>query len=189
MEEENQVTTAGEWKRRFQRETKVGAKSIRNLADGFVDVIEMNMDQNSLHMHDEDLITYHELKLPECDELVHELEPYSALLFGKHEAPDFPTVQQDEACKIMNDYFDQLSDRSSSDTSSPSRGSITRLGADRRCSAMVADYINRFQGTQMFSMFNLQAQDAQNESDEGDVDRDDSENDGHVDEEYHYEGN
>ncbi|KAG3112198.1 hypothetical protein PI125_g8458 [Phytophthora idaei] len=179
------------------------------------DVIEMNMDQNSLHMHDEDLITYHELKLPECDELVHELEPYSALLFGKHEAPDFPTVQQDEACKIMcarihhhiesicalamteidtttlirNDYFDQLSDRSSSDTSSPSRVSITRLGADRRCSAMVADYINRFQGTQMFSMFNLQAQDAQNESDEGDVDRDDSENDGHVDEEYHYEGN
>ncbi|KAG6955445.1 hypothetical protein JG687_00011193 [Phytophthora cactorum] len=149
----------------------------------------MNMDQNSLHMHDEDLITYHELKLPECDELVHELEPYSALLFGKHEAPDFPTVQQDEACKIMNDYFDQLSDRSSPDTSSPSRGSITRLGADRRCSAMVADYINRFQGTQMFSMFNLQAQDAQNESDEGDVDRDDSENDGHVDEEYHYEGN
>ncbi|RAW29532.1 hypothetical protein PC110_g14102 [Phytophthora cactorum] len=196
----------------------INSASIRNFSTldrPMRDVIEMNMDQNSLHMHDEDLITYHELKLPECDELVHELEPYSALLFGKHEAPDFPTVQQDEACKIMcarihhhiesicalamteidtttlirNDYFDQLSDRSSPDTSSPSRGSITRLGADRRCSAMVADYINRFQGTQMFSMFNLQAQDAQNESDEGDVDRDDSENDGHVDEEYHYEGN
>ncbi|KAF4130806.1 DENN (AEX-3) domain-containing protein [Phytophthora infestans] len=178
------------------------------------DVIEMNMDQNSLHMHDEDLITYHELKLPECDELVHELEPYSALLFGKHEALDFPTVQQDEACKIMcarihhhiesicalamaekdttafikNDYFDDRSDHSSSADSSPSRGSITRLGADRRCSAMVADYINRFQGTQMFSMFNLQAQDAQNESEDGDIDRDDSENDGHIEEEYHYEG-
>ncbi|ETK86947.1 hypothetical protein L915_08472 [Phytophthora nicotianae] len=193
--------------------------SIRNFSTldrPMKDVIEMNMDQNSLHMHDEDLVTYHELKLPECDELVHELEPYSALLFGKHEAPDFPTVQQDEACKIMcarihhhiesicalamaekdtttlikDDYFDTQSDHVSSADSSPSRGSITRLGADRRCSAMVADYINRFQGTQMFSMFNLQVQDAQNESDEGDIiDRDDSENDGHVEEEYHYSGN
>ncbi|KAG7391712.1 hypothetical protein PHYPSEUDO_003787 [Phytophthora pseudosyringae] len=179
------------------------------------DVIEMNMDQNSLHMHDEDLITYHELKLPECDELVHELEPFSALLFGKHTASDFPTVQQDEACKIMcarihhhiesicalataekdgrvltgTDALGMETDRVSSTSSSPSRGSITRLGADRRCSAMVADYINRFQETQMFSMFTLDAQDAQNESDEGDVERDDSEYDGHVDEEYHYEEN
>ncbi|CEG46474.1 phenylalanine-trna ligase [Plasmopara halstedii] len=178
------------------------------------DVIEMNMDQNALHMHDEDLVTYHELKLPEVDELVHELEPFSALLFGKHEAPDFPTVAQDEACKIMcarihhhiesictlamiereegtrnepND-FDETSDHASSDSSSPSRGSITRLGADRRCSAMVADYINRFQETQMFSMLKLHAQGAQNESDDGELELelDDSENDGSVNEEYHY---
>ncbi|KAL4176894.1 hypothetical protein KRP22_001831 [Phytophthora ramorum] len=174
------------------------------------DVIEMNMDQNALHMHDEDLITYHELKLPECDELVHELEPFSAQLFGKHDTPDFPTVQQDEACKIMcarihhhiesicnlamsekdggmivgTDSPEKRSDSATS--SSPSRGSITRLGAQRRCSAMVADYINRFQETQMFSMFTLQAQDAQNESDEADAEHDDSENDSHEDEEYHY---
>jgi len=172
------------------------------------DVIEMNMDQNALHMHDDDLITYHELKLPECDELVHELAPFSALLFGKHESPDFPSVQQDEACKIMCARIrhhiesicalamaqsdgemligtDSPDKRSSQASSSPGRGSITRLGAQRRCSAMVADYINRFQETQMFSMFTLQAQDAQDESDEGE--HDDSENDGRNDEEFHYE--
>lgn len=193
----------------------INSASIRNfstLDHPMKDVIEMNMDQNALHMHDEDLITYHELKLPECDELVHELEPYSAQLFGKHGSPDFPTVEQDEACKIMcarihhhiesichlaladkegdmvvgTDSPGKESSRSSSETS-PSRGSITRLGADRRCSAMVADYINRFQETQMFSMFTLQAQDAQNESDEGDAEHDDSEHDEHNDEEYHYE--
>ncbi|GMG17662.1 unnamed protein product [Phytophthora fragariaefolia] len=177
------------------------------------DVIEMNMDQNALHMHDEDLITYHELKLPECDELVHELEPYSAQLFGKHNSPDFPTVQQDEACKVMcarihhhiesicniamadkdgdvivgTDSPSKQSDCSSSDASSPSRGSITRLGAQRRCSAMVADYISRFQETQMFSMYTLHTQDAQNECEEDDIEHDDSDRDGHNDEEYHYE--
>ncbi|KAI9998585.1 hypothetical protein PInf_003134 [Phytophthora infestans] len=217
---EMQIPSMGGWSRTcplIAGRVSINSASIRDFSTldrPMKDVIEMNMDQNSLHMHDEDLITYHELKLPECDELVHELEPYSALLFGKHEALDFPTVQQDEACKIMcarihhhiesicalamaekdttafikNDYFDDRSDHSSSADSSPSRGSITRLGADRRCSAMVADYINRFQGTQMFSMFNLQAQDAQNESEDGDIDRDDSENDGHIEEEYHYEG-
>ncbi|KAE9047928.1 hypothetical protein PR002_g756 [Phytophthora rubi] len=194
----------------------INSASIRNFSTldrPMKDVIEMNMDQNALHMHDEDLITYHELKLPECDELVHELEPFSAQLFGKHDSPDFPTVQQDEACKIMcariHHHIESIcnlaladkdgdmivgtnspgkqSDHSSSETSSPSRGSITRLGAERRCSAMVADYINRFQETQMFSMFTLQAQDAQNESEEGDAEHDGSEHDGHNDEEYHYE--
>ncbi|KAK1934677.1 DENN domain-containing protein 1C [Phytophthora citrophthora] len=190
----------------------INSASIRNFSTldrPMKDVIEMNMDQNSLHMHDEDLTTYHELKLPECDELVHELEPFSALLFGKHNAPEFPTVHQDEACKIMCARIhhhiesicalamaekeggiligaDSPSKQSNSPDSSPSRGSITRLGADRRCSAMVADYINRFQETQMFSMFTMQAQDALNESDESDAN---SENDGLVDEEYHYAGN
>lgn len=178
------------------------------------DVIEMNMDQNALHMHDEDLVTYHELKLPECDELVHELHPYSTLLFGKHAAPDFPTVQQDEACKIMCTRIhhhiesicalamakkdasrstrvaplDHDSDQASSDPSSPSRESITRLGAERRCSAMVADYLTRFQATQMFSMLTLQGHDADRESDDSELELDDSENDGVGDEEYHYSG-
>ncbi|KAG1692382.1 hypothetical protein DVH05_025550 [Phytophthora capsici] len=193
----------------------INSAAIRNFSTldrPMKDVIEMNMDQNSLHMHDEDLVTYHELKLPECDELVHELEPFSALLFGKHNAPEFPTVHQDEACKIMcarihhhiesicalamaekeggiligEDSPSQQGNVSFSPNSSPSRGSITRLGADRRCSAMVADYINRFQETQMFSMFTLQAQDVLNGSDESDSN---SENDGLVDEEYHYTGN
>ncbi|KAF1789497.1 hypothetical protein GQ600_16180 [Phytophthora cactorum] len=156
------------------------------------DVIEMNMDQNSLHMHDEDLITYHELKLPECDELVHELEPYSALLFGKHEAPDFQLFSK---TRHRHNYSHQERLLRSAVGSIFFGYFIAVAGIDYspRCRStlqcMVADYINRFQGTQMFSMFNLQAQDAQNESDEGDVDRDDSENDGHVDEEYHYEGN
>ncbi|KAF4322322.1 hypothetical protein BBO99_00003977 [Phytophthora kernoviae] len=82
----------------------ISSASIKNfstLERPMRDVIEMNMDQHALHMHDEDLVTYHELKLPECDELVHELEPFSAQLFGKHRDPDFPTVKQDEACKII----------------------------------------------------------------------------------------
>ncbi|KAL3656341.1 hypothetical protein V7S43_018832 [Phytophthora oleae] len=191
----------------------INSASIRNFSTldrPMKDVIEMNMDQNSLHMHDEDLVTYHELKLPECDELVHELEPFSALLFGKHNAPEFPTVHQDEACKIMcariHHHIESIcalamaekeggviigtdspaKQASCASSNSPSRGSITRLGADRQCSAMVADYINRFQETQMFSMFTMEAQDALNGSDESD---DNSENDGLVDEEYHYAGN
>ncbi|RLN95205.1 hypothetical protein BBJ28_00005099 [Nothophytophthora sp. Chile5] len=175
------------------------------------DVIEMNMDQNNLRMHDEDLMRYHELKLPECDELVHELEPFSSQLFGKHRSPDFPTVQQDEACKIMcarihrhiesictlalakesgmaidDESPGKRADRAnsgSSASSSSSRGSITLMGSHRRCSAMVADYIHRFQETQMFSMFSLLAQDAQDERDQVETEHDSNEDDDNDDDE------
>ncbi|KAG7400394.1 hypothetical protein PHYBOEH_005982 [Phytophthora boehmeriae] len=182
----------------------INSASIKNfstLERPMRDVIEMNMDQHALHMHDEDLVTYHELKLPECDELVHELEPFSAQLFGKHRDPDFPTVKQDEACKIMcariHRHIESIcllamaekecgmvsgdasprkrSDRAESETSScssSSRSSIAHFG--RRSCPMIVEYILRFQETQMFSMFALQAQDAQNERDELDAEHDDS---------------
>uniref|UniRef100_K3WZS1 UDENN domain-containing protein n=1 Tax=Globisporangium ultimum (strain ATCC 200006 / CBS 805.95 / DAOM BR144) TaxID=431595 RepID=K3WZS1_GLOUD len=95
-------------------------------------VIEMNMDQNNLCMHSDDLMNYHELKLPGCDALVHELAYFASQLFAKHSDPEFPTVQQAEACDIIctriHRHFDFLCSLALGENSK-----IGDVGVRRRC--------------------------------------------------------
>ncbi|TYZ61048.1 hypothetical protein PybrP1_012137 [[Pythium] brassicae (nom. inval.)] len=164
-------------------------------------VIEVNMDQNNLCMHDEDLRKYHELKLPGCDALVHELKFFSAQLFGRQHArdADFPSVQQAEASEIICSRIHRhlkficcLALRhSSSDAEAVDGGSGggapataavtgTKPGAAsdglppeaaKRCSDLTLDYIARFKETQMFSMFK-QKREQQPQRDDDDDDED-----------------
>ncbi|KAF1334485.1 Phenylalanine-trna ligase, partial [Globisporangium splendens] len=79
----------------------VSIPEFSTLAKPMKGVIEMNMDQDNLCMHSDDLMNYHELKLPGCDALVHELAYFASHLFAKHNDPEFPTVQQAEACEVI----------------------------------------------------------------------------------------
>lgn len=171
----------------------IASASILNfstLAKPMKGVIEMNMDQDNLCMHDEDLMNYHELKLPGCDALVHELEYFSSQLFGKHHDPDFPTVQQGEACEIIctriHRYVElicalalgesagsELPDdadtskgimsprKKSTGVEGTSASHFASLDPSRKFSDLTFDYIRRFKETQMFSMFRLQRQEQQ----------------------------
>lgn len=139
-------------------------------------VIEVNMDQNSLCMHDEDLGKYHELKLPGCDALVHELKYFSSQLFEKHASDsDFPNVQQAEAseiictrihrhlkfiCSLALSHSSDTKLAGTSTTAPPTAMPVADAVAKeqpsesaRRCSDLTLDYIQRFKETQMFSMF------------------------------------
>lgn len=157
-------------------------------------VIEMNMDQNNLCMHEEDLMKYHELKLPGCDALVHELHQFSGELFEQHMTPDFPTIEQMQACDIIcariHKHMQSIcsianGEATTLDVGSPLYCASPRrqtTAADplwvRRCSDAVQDYIQRFQGTQMFSMFKLQRQDEREDEDLDDDDDDDDDTGG-----------
>jgi hypothetical protein len=144
-------------------------------------VIEMNMDQNNLCMHEEDLMLYHELKLPGCDALVHELQHHSSLLFERHLSPDFPSIEQIQACDAicsrLHRHMESIcslatGEATSLDVASPLYCASPRRQAStsndepvwtRRCSEAVQDYMRRFQDTQMFSMFQLQRQEEREE--------------------------
>lgn len=140
-------------------------------------VIEMNMDQNNLSMHDEDLRNYHELKLPGCDALVHELKYFSTQLFQKHVGdPDFPSVQQQEACEIICTRIHRHLEFICALALGHDEGASVALeivpqqqqqqtDSARRCSDLTLDYLRRFKETQMFSMFQLQRQEQQEEED------------------------
>jgi hypothetical protein len=138
-------------------------------------VIEMNMDQNNLCMHEEDLMKYHELKLPGCDALVHELQQHSSQLFERHLNPEFPTIEQIQACSVIcarihhhmeamcalaTGEATTLSAASPLYCASPRRQALangtTESVCAQRCSEAVQEYLHRFQDTQMFSMFKLQ---------------------------------
>jgi hypothetical protein len=156
-------------------------------------VVEMNLDQNNLCMHEEDLRNYHELKLPGCDDLTHVLHEFSSQLFEKDTETDFPTIDHKQACETMCDRikehmeaicslaigestsfdsFDTVNSQpppsnartpqtiSSSCSTEWNKSSSQRLSAlellnnsSKKCSELVMDYIERFQCTQMFSMF------------------------------------
>lgn len=162
-------------------------------------VIEMNMDQNNLCMHEDDLMNYHELKLPGCDALVHELQYFSAQIFENQLDPDFPSVQQTEACEIMCTrihrhiesicaYATGESSTLEAISSAPTLRHDSELAdgsspaaSGRRCSDQVTEYIQRFQETQMFSMFTSKRQDeientTEDEADDADDKDDDNDN-------------
>lgn len=152
-------------------------------------VIEMNMDQNNLSMHDEDLRNYHELKLPGCDALVHELKYFSTQLFQQHIGdPDFPSVQQQEACEIICtrihrhlEFICALAlghdEQASVALDVVPQQQPQQTESTRRCSYLTLDYIRRFKQTQMFSMFQLQHQEQQQEEDALAVAEEDEEED------------
>lgn len=147
-------------------------------------VIEVNMDQNNLCMHDEDLRTYHELKLPGCDALVHELQYFSAQLFDAVPDADFPSVQQAEASEIICsrihrhlNYICSLALRHGRvDGKQPGVGATSdgsqQAELTKRCSDLTLDYIQRFKETQMFSLFKQKRE--QPHDDEEDEDEEDA---------------
>lgn len=155
-------------------------------------VIEMNMDRNDLRMHEEDMMVYHELKLPDCDELVHELSRHAELLFQRHDEPDFPSAQQAEACELVcariQGYLEsicaltiteeegarRLDASGEMETDSASATATTATSSTGRCSTLVAAFVEQLRQTQMFSEFRLhhEERDAE-EGGEGDDDGDD----------------
>ncbi|GLE05478.1 hypothetical protein PINS_up014501 [Pythium insidiosum] len=171
-------------------------------------VIEMNMDQNNLCMHEDDLMSYHELKLPGCDALVHELKPQSSLLFERHLTAEFPTVEQMQACEAIcrriHLHMKAMCALASGDTGTldladlgfyvaagrthkgdMTGGTGTGAGAgtiavqQRHCSDAVTDYIRRFRETQMYSMYQLQRQEEEQEEDAATAEDESYEDDGH----------
>lgn len=170
----------------------IGSANIPNfstLTSPMKGVIEMNMDQNNLCMHEDDLMNYHELKLPGCDALVHELQYFSAQVFENHLDPDFPSVQQTEACEIMctriHRHIESICAFASGESSTLEIPSISPTPArdaglagapppGRRCSEQVSEYIQRFQETQMFSMLTAQRQDGTDGMTEDEVDDDEA---------------
>lgn len=157
-------------------------------------VIEMNMDQNNLSMHDEDMRNYHELKMPGCDALVHELKYFSTQLFQKHVGdPDFPSVHQQEACEIICtrihrhlEFICALAlghDEQASVALDAVPQPYQQNETARRCSDLTLDYIRRFKETQMFSMFRLQRQEQQQEEDALAVAEEEDEDDDELDDE------
>lgn len=164
----------------------IGSANIPNfstLTSPMRGVIEMNMDQNNLCMHEDDLVNYHELKLPGCDALVHELQYFSAQVFENHLDPDFPSVQQTEACEIMctriHRHIESICAFATGESSTletplfpPTPDQDPPTPSGRRCSEQVSEYIQRFQETQMFSMFTAQRQNETDNLTEDEVDDD-----------------
>lgn len=160
-------------------------------------VIEMNMDQNQLCMHEDDMVVYHEVKLPDCDALVHELGQPASLLFQKHTEPDFPTAQQAEACEFIctriRQYISAICAMALAADESPATGtSIHELAINaqlnsamkaipnRRSSDISLAFVEQLRQTQMFSVFKLHQQDLRAdgaEEDDDAVDDDDDDDD------------
>jgi hypothetical protein len=131
-------------------------------------VIEMNMDRNDLRMHEEDMMVYHELKLPDCDELVHELSRHTQLLFQRHDEPDFPSAQQAESCELVcariRGYIASIcalaigkeeADAGRLDALASTGTDNMTTGSGSRCSTLVGAFVEQLRQTQMFSEFRL----------------------------------
>nr|CCA17726.1 hypothetical protein PITG_06654 [Albugo laibachii Nc14]CCA18372.1 hypothetical protein PITG_06654 [Albugo laibachii Nc14] len=138
-------------------------------------VIEMNLDHNTLCMHQDDLLQYHKFKLPGCDALVHDVHTATKQLFGKQrkDPVEFPNVMQSEACdRIILKIREQIEAICllAMTVSSSSSAFVQRVCEEtarrepledmpkhhlmhRRSSESVNEYVRRFQETQMFSTY------------------------------------
>ncbi|CCI44349.1 unnamed protein product [Albugo candida] len=139
-------------------------------------VIEMNLDHNTLCMHQDDLLQYHKFKLPGCDALVHDVHSASKQLFGKQRknSLEFPNVMQSEACdQIILKIREQIEAICllAMTLSSSSCALVQHVCEEtarreplmenvpkhhlvhRRSSESVIEYVRRFQETQMFSTY------------------------------------
>lgn len=150
-------------------------------------VIEIDMDRNDLRMHDEDMMMYHELKLPDCDELVHELRPHAEQLFQKLDDLDFPSAQQAEACERLcariHNYIASICAQAVGDVDTKaSDDALGDLSSPRRNSELTGAFVDQLRETQMFSDYRLLHQDhiAEEESGEDDSFADDDDSDTNV---------